>query len=189
MKQILTLLTLLFSHLAFGQNSRIELANSKMYVRATYFDDKNEYIGLQTRTDISDTIIDSVKFRKFQTADFIDYSAKQETKKFYETFTNDVYCMLDNNKKVVHKINYQINEEQTAIIFGKQTTILLEFLGTPESIEPSFYSPRKYYHKDNSEIYLIIIPALKSLVVSSNGEFYTKQLLGDNYNEISTKQL
>lgn len=185
MKQILTLLTLLFSYLAFGQNSRIELANSKMYIRATYFDDKNEYIGLQTRTDISDTIIDSVKFRKFQTADFIDYSAKQETKTFYETFTNDVYCMLDNNKKVVHKINYQINEDQTAIIFGKQTTILLEFLGTQDSIEPSFYTPRKYYHKDNSEIYLIIIPALKSLVVSSNGEFYTKQLLGDNYNEIS----
>lgn len=75
MKQILTFLTLLFCYLAFGQNSRIELANSKMYIRATYFDDKNEYIGLQTRTDISDTIIDSVKFRKFQTADFIDYSA------------------------------------------------------------------------------------------------------------------
>jgi hypothetical protein len=185
MKQILTLSTLLFCYLAFGQNSRIELANSKIYIRATYFDDKNEYIGLQTRTDISDTIIDSVKFRKFQTADFIDYSAKQETKTFYETFTNDVYCMLDNNKKVVHKINYQINEDQTAIIFGKQTTILLEFLGTPDSIEPSFYTPRKYYHKDNSEIYLIIIPALKSLVVSCNGEFYTKQLLGDNFNEIS----
>lgn len=175
--------------MTFGQ-SRNELANSKIYVRATYFDKKNEYIGLQTRTDLTDTIIDNVKYRKFQTSDFTDYSNKQETKTFYETFTNDVYCLLDNSKKVVHKINFQIDKEQVATIFGKQTNILLEFIDARnsyprDSLVPTRKTPRKYYQKDNSEIYLVIIPDLQSLVIFSNGQFYTKQLMGDNYNDIS----
>lgn len=190
MKHILTILTLLFSYFAFGQNNRSELANSKIYVRATYFDKKNEFIGLQTRTDLADTIIENVKYLKFQTSDFTDFSDKRETKSFYETFANSVYCLLDNSRKVVHKINYQIDKEQTATIFGKQTTILLEFIDTrnsypKDSLVATRKTPRKYYQKDNSEIYLVIIPDLQSLVVSSNGQFYTKQLMGDNYNDIS----
>lgn len=190
MKHTLTILTLLLSYFAFGQNSRSELANSKIYVRATYFDKKNEYIGLQTRTDLTDTIIDNVKYRKFQTSDFTDYSDKRETKIFYETFVNSIYCLLDNSKNVVHKINYQIVKEQTATIFGKKTNILLEFIDTRnsyprDSLIPTKKTPRKYYQKDNSEIYIVIIPDLKSLVVSSNGQFYTKQLMGDNYNDIT----
>lgn len=183
-------MTLLFSYFAFGQNNRSELANSKIYVRATYFDKKNEFIGLQTRTDLADTIIENEKYLKFQTSDFTDYSDKRETKTFYETFANGVYCLLDDNKKVVHKINYQINKEQTATIFGKQTNILLEFIDTRnsyprDSLVATRKTPRKYYQKDNSEIYLVIIPDLQSLVVSSNGQFYTKQLMGDNYNDIT----
>lgn len=190
MKHTLTILTLLFSYIAFGQNSRSDLANSKIYVRATYFDKKNEFIGLQTRTDLTDTIIEKVKYHKFQTSDFTDYSNKRETKTFYETFANGVYCLLDDTKKVVHKINYQIDKEQTATIFGKQTNILLEFIDTRnsyprDSLVATRKTPRKYYQKDNSEIYLVIIPVLQSLVVSSNGQFYTKQLMGDNYNDIT----
>jgi hypothetical protein len=190
MKQILTIFTLLFSFTAFGQNSRSELANSKIYIRATYFDKKNEYIGLQTRTDLADTIIEKIKYHKFQTSDFTDYSEKRETNTFYETFENDVYYLLDNSKKVIHKINYQIDKEQTGIIFGKQTNILLEFIDTRnsyprDSLVAAKKTPRKYYLKDNSEIYLVIIPDLQSLVVSSNGQFYKKQLMGDNYNYIS----
>jgi hypothetical protein len=190
MKHTLTILTLLFSYFAFGQNNRSELANSKIYIRATYFDKKNEYIGLQTRNDLTDTIIEKVKYRKFLTSDFTDYSDKRETKTFYETFANGVYCLLDNNKKVVHKINYQIDKEQTGTIFGKQSSILLEFIDTRnsyprDSLVATRKTPRKYYQKDNSEIYLVIIPDLQSLVVSSNGQFYTKQLMGDNYNDIT----
>ena len=190
MKYTLTILTLLCGYFAFGQNSRSELSNSKIYIRATYFDKKNEYIGLQTRTDLADTIIDNVKYRKFQTSDFTDYSEKQETKIFYETFTNSVYCLLDNSKKVVHKINYQNSKEQTGTIFSKQTQITLEFIDTRnsfprDSLVPTKKTPRKYFQKDNSEIYLVIVPDLQSLVVSSNGHFYTKQLMGDNYNDIT----
>ena len=189
MKQTLTILLIILASLTFGQ-TRNELANSKLYFRATYIDKKNEFIGLQTRTDIADTIIDNVKYRKLQTSDFTDYSDKRETKTFYETFTNDVYCLLDNSKKIVHKINYKTNNEQKAIIFGRQTQILLEFIDTRnsfprDSLFPTEKTPRKYYHKDNSEIYLVIIPDLQSLVVSSNGQFYTKQLMGDNYNDIT----
>ena len=190
MKQTLTIFLLLFSYIAFGQSSRSELANSKIYIRATYFDKKNEYIGLQTRTDLADTIIDNVKYRKFQTSDFINYSDKRETKTFYETFVNGVYSLLDNSKKVVHKISYQADKEQTGTIFGKQSNILLEFIDTRnsyprDSLVATKKTPRKYYQKDNSEIYLVIIPDLQSLVVSSNGQFYTKQLMGDNYNDIT----
>jgi hypothetical protein len=190
MKDILTILTLLFSYFAFGQNNRSELAKSKIYIKATYFDKKNEYIGLQTRTDLADTIIEKIKYYKFQTSDFTDYSDKRETNTFYETFENDVYCLLDSSKKVVHKINYRIDKEQTGTVFGKQTNILLEFIDTGnsyprDSLVATRKTPRKYYLKDNSEIYLVIIPDLKSLVVSSNGQFYTKQLMGDNYNDIT----
>jgi hypothetical protein len=189
MKQTLTIFLILLASLTFGQ-TRNELANSKLYFRATYFDKKNEFIGLQTRTDIADTIIDNVKYRKLQTSDFTDYSDKRETQTFYETFANDVYCLLDSSKKIVHKINYKTNNEQTAIIFGRQTQILLEFIDTRnsfpiDSLIPTEKTPRKYYHKDNSEIYLLIIPDLQSLVISSNGKFYTKQLMGDNYNDIT----
>jgi hypothetical protein len=189
MKQTLTIFLLLINGFAFGQ-SRSELANSKLYFRATYIDKKNEFIGLQTRTDFADTIIYNVKYRKFQTSDFTDYSDKRETRTFYETFANGVYCLLDDNKKIVHKINYQTDNEQTGTIFGKQTQILLEFIDTrnyfpKDSLVPTEKTPRKYYRTDNSEIYLIIIPDLQSLVVSSNGQFYTKQLMGDNYNDIT----
>jgi nitrogen regulatory protein PII len=50
---------------------------------------------------------------------------------------------------------------------------------------PTIKTPRKYYQKDSADIYLIIIPDLQSLVVASNGRFYTKQLMGDNYNAIT----
>ena len=152
MKHTLTILTILFSYFAFGQNNRSELANSKIYVRATYFDKKNEYIGLQTRTDLADTIIDNLKYRKFQTSDFTDFSDKRETKTFYETFTNDIYCLLDNCKKVVHKINYQIDIEQTGTIFGKQTNILLEFIDTRKSYTrcQNFWLIRKCYTRCQS---------------------------------------
>lgn len=98
MKQTLTVFLLLLTSLTFGQ-SRNDLANSKIYIRATYFDNKNEYIGLQTRTDLADTIIENVKYRKFQTSDFTDYSDKRETKTLYETFANGIYSLLDNGKK------------------------------------------------------------------------------------------
>ena len=190
MKQTLTIFLLLFGYLAFGQSTRSELVKSKIYIRATYFDNKNEYIGLQTRTDLADTVIDNVKYRKFQTSDFIDYSDKRETKTFYETFVNGVYCLLDHNKKEVHKINYQTDKEQTGTIFSKKTQITLEYIDTRNSFPKADLvstnkTPRKYYQKDNSEIYLVIIPDLHSLVVSSNGQFYTKQLIGDNYNDIT----
>lgn len=190
MKHTLTILLLLLNYFVFGQSSRSELANSKIYVRATYFDKKNENIGLQTRTDLTDTIINKVKYRKFQTSDFIDYSDKREIKTFYETFANGIYSLLDNSKKVVHKINYQTDKEQTGTIFSKQTQITLEYIDTRnsfprDSLVPTNKTPRKYYRKVNSEIYLVIIPDLQSLVVSSNGQFYTKQLMGDNYNDIT----
>lgn len=190
MKETLLTISLLFTCFAYGQTSRSELANSKLYVRATYLDKKNEYIGLQTRVDLSDTIISSSKFKKIQTEDFTDYSDKHNSNIYYEAFADGVYTLLDNKLNTVHKINYQTAKEQQGIIFSKPTQISLEFIDTRnsfprDSLIPTEKTPRKYYQKDNSEIYLVIIPDLKTLAVSSNGQFYTKQLFGDNYNNIT----
>jgi hypothetical protein len=190
MKQTLTFLTLLITCFAFGQSSRIELSNSKIYLKATYFNKVNKNIGLQTRTDLSDTLIDKIRFRKYQIEDFTDYSQKRERSIYYETFENGNYSLLDNKLNIIHKLNYKSNKEQTATLFGKQSTVDIEFLDTrnsfpKDSLTPTEKTPRKYFDKQNSEIYLILISDLKTLAVSSNGQFYTKQLFGDNYNNIS----
>ena len=190
MKETLLTISLLFSFSAFGQTSRSELANSKLYVKATYFDKKNEFIGLQTRTDLTDTIINNTKYKKFQTNDFTDYSDKRNSNIYYEAFADGFYTLLDNKLNVVHEINYQTAKEQQGTIFGKPVQILLEIIDTRnsfprDSLIPTEKTPRKYFQKDNSEIYLIIIPDLKTLAVSSNGQYYTKQLFGDNYNDIT----
>jgi hypothetical protein len=190
MKEILLTISLLFSCCAFGQTSRSELANSRLYVRATYFNKKNEFIGLQTRADLSDTIINNIKFKKIRTEDFTDNLDKHNSNIYYEAFAEGLYTLLDNKLNTVHKINYQTTKEQQGIIFGRPMPISLEYIDTRnsfprDSLVPTGKTPRKYSQKDNAEIYLVIIPDLKTLAVSSNGQYYTKQLFGDNYNDIT----
>jgi len=190
MKEIILTISLLFGFSAFGQTSRSELSKSKLYVRATYFDKKNEFIGLETRTDLTDTIINNTWYKKFQTEDFTDYSGRRTSNTYYESFSDGLYTLLNKKLQVVHKINYQTTKEQQGTIFGKPVQISLEFIDTRNSLPrdsliPMEKTPRKYFQKGNSEIYLVLIPDLKTLAVSSNGQFYTKQLFGDNYNDIT----
>jgi hypothetical protein len=189
--RITILFTLLFlSQFSFGQESRKEIAESKIYVRATYFDQKNEFIGLQVRTDLKDTLIENIRFLKFKTEDFVDYSDIEKTDIYFESFENGNYKLLNQNLQVVHNINFNETEEQTATLFGEQVKTSLEYIDTRrsyprDSLIATEKTPRKYYRTDNSEIYAVIIPDLTTLAVSSNGQFYTKQLFGDNYNDIS----
>jgi hypothetical protein len=189
--RITILLTFLFlTQFSFGQETRKEMAESKIYVRATYFDQKNEIIGLQVRTDLQDTIIENRQFKKFKTEDFVDYSEIEKTEYFYESFFNSNYKLLDKNLETVHNIDYTATNEQTAILFGNEVKTSLEFIDTRrsyprDSLIANDKTPRKYFKSDNAEIYALIIPDLKTLAVSSNGQFYTKQLFGDNYNDIS----
>jgi hypothetical protein len=189
--RITILLTFLFlTQFSFGQKTRQEMAQSKIYVRATYFDQKNEIIGLQVRTDLQDTIIENRQFKKFKTEDFVDYSEIEKTEYFYESFFNSNYKLLDKNIETVHNIDYTATNEQTAILFGNEVKTSLEFIDTRrsyprDSLIANDKTPRKFFKSDNIEIYALIIPDLKTLAVSSNGQFYTKQLFGDNYNEIS----
>ena len=190
MRITILLTLLLLTQITFGQESREEMAESKIYVRATYFDQKNEIIGLQVRTDLLDTIIENREFHKFKTEDFVDYSEIEKTETYYESFLNGNYKLLDKNLETVHNIDYTATNEQTATLFGKEVKTSLEFIDTRrsyprDSLIANDKTPRKYFKSDNSEIYALIIPDLKTLAVSSNGQFYTKQLFGDNYNDIS----
>ena len=175
---------------SFGQSSRSELANSKIYVCATYFEQKNEYIGLETKTILKDTLIEKVIFFKVKIENFMDYSQQKTSKVFYEAFKDNFYYLLDNQLNTIHKIDYLTDSPQTGTVFGKIENIAIEFIDTRNSIPRDSLvatnkTPRKYFVKTNSEIYLVIIPDLKTLAVSSNGSFYTKQLFGDNFNNIS----
>lgn len=189
--RITILLTLLFlTQLSYGQESRKEMGESKIYVRATYFDQKNEFIALQVRTDLKDTLIENRLFLKFKTEDFIDYSDIDTTEFYFESFDNGNYKLLNRNFETIHNIDYNKTAEQTATLFGNQVKTSLEYIDTRrsyprDSLIATDKTPRKYYTTDNSEIYAVIIPDLKTLAVSSNGQFYTKQLYGNNYNDIS----
>ncbi len=190
MKQTLIVLLIFISSLSFGQ-TRKDLLYSKIYLDGTYLDNKNEITRFQLRSDFSDTVIDNLKYRKFQTSYFTDYYGNHTTSTFYESFEKGNYCLLDHNEVVIHKINYQEINEQKGIIFGREAQISLEFINKSknfplDSLVLTDKTPRRYYLKDDSEIYLVIIPELLSLVVSSNGEFYTKQLFDKKYNDITT---
>ncbi len=189
--RITILLTLLFlTQFGFGQESRNDMDESKIYVRATYFEQKNEIIGLQVRTDLQDTIIENRQFYKFKTEDFIDYSKIEKIEYFYESFFKGNYKLLDKNLETIHNVDYATANEQTAILFGNEVKTSLELIDTRrsyprDSLVVTDKAPRKYFKTENSEIYVLLIPDLKTLAVSSNGQFYTKQLFGDNYNDIS----
>ncbi|MCH2196307.1 hypothetical protein [Kordia sp.] len=166
------------------------MTKSKIYVRATYFDQKNEFIGLQVRTDLKDTLIENRNFIKFKTEHFVDYSDIETTEIYFESFDNGNYKLLNSSFETVHDIDYNKTEEQIATIFGNQVKSSLEYIDTRrsyprDSLIATDKTPRKYYTTGNSEIYAVIIPDLKTVAVSSNGQFYTKQLFGDNYNDIS----
>lgn len=189
MKNTLTLLLLLLGHLAFGQSAQ-ERAYSKIYYKGTYFNEQNKLLGLQVRTDLTDTVIGATQYKKFQMADFTNDAGQKEITSYYESFANGIYCLLDSSRQVVHQVNFLTTNEQTGILFGKSTLIELELLfarSNPikEKTVASANVPRKYYQKDNSEIYVVVIPFLEAQVVSSNGQYYLKKLMGDNYNDIS----
>ena len=80
MKQTLILI-LLITGFAFGQSSRSELSNSKIYLKATYFDKVNKNIGLQIRTDLTDTLISKINYKKFLLEEFTD--SKKKIKVFF----------------------------------------------------------------------------------------------------------
>lgn len=190
MKVTIILIFLLLTQFTYGQESRKELAKSKIYVRATYFDQKNEYVGLQVRTDLKDTLIENRKFLKYKAEDFVDYAKIEKTVIYYESFLNGNYRLLDNTLEIVHNLNYNESNEQVATLFSEKMNLSLEFIDTRnrfpgDSLIPTDKTPRKYLKSDNPEVYAIIIPDLKTLAISSNGHFYTKQLFGDNYNDIS----
>ncbi len=190
MKFAIFFILLLLTNFSFGQSSRHELANSKIYVCATYFEQKNKYIGLETKTILKDTVIDNITFTKYRTENFTDYSQQKTIQVFYEAFNDGFYNLLDKNLKTIHKINYQTPSPQTGTIFCNTENVVIEFIDTQtsfprDSLVATSKTPRKYFLKSNSEIYLVVIPDLKTLAVSSNGNFYTKQLFGDNYNNIS----
>ena len=190
MRHSLFLISLLLTNYSFGQSTRLELADSKIYVCATYFDQKNKYIELETKTILKDTVIDNTTFTKYRNENFTDNSKQKRIQVFYEAFKDNFYSLLDKDLKTIHKINYRTNSPQTGTIFGNTENIVIEFIDTrnsfpKDSLIATSKTPRKYFLKSNSEIYLVIIPDLKTLAVSSNGNFYTKQLFGDNYNNIS----
>lgn len=189
MKQLLFGI-LLLSQCVFAQGHRKEMADSKIYIRATYFDQNNEFIGLQLRTDLGDTLIENSWFQKFKTDDFVVYPEIEKTSLYYESFSDGTYQLLDAGLETVHELALTQIEEQTATLFGTTSKIALEYIDTRtsyprDSLVPTDKTPRKFYRADNEEVYAIIIPDLETVAVSSNGQFYTKQLFGDNYNDIS----
>ena len=133
MRLTIFFISLLLTNYAIGQSSRIELANSKIYICATYFENKIKYIGLETKTILKDTIIENTIFTKFKTENFTDYSQQKTIHFFYEAFKDNFYYLLDNTLKIIHEINYLTNLPQSGTIFGKTEIVEIEYIDTRNS--------------------------------------------------------
>ncbi|TCZ66926.1 hypothetical protein [Flaviaesturariibacter aridisoli] len=190
MKELLFAALLLFTLPASGQASRSELARSRLYVRADVEKD-NAFTGLQTRTYLADTLINRDRYKKFRAEAFTDYAGPHQASIYYEAFADGVYTLLDGKQNTIHRVSYRAVATQLGILFGKPAEISMEFIDTRnsyprDSLIPTSQTPRKYYPSSNPGMYLVIIPDLETVAVSCNGRFYTKQLFGDQYNDITT---
>ena len=116
------LILLLLTQFGFGQESRNEMVESKIYVRATYFEQKNKIIGLQVRTDLQDTIIENQQFHKFKTEDFInDVEKRMYCNMVYDDITDVEYTFLvtDSGTDMKYILNYLIKFFETVEQYEK----------------------------------------------------------------------
>jgi len=188
MIKILLTILLLLSTFSFGQNSRQELANSKIYVHASFYEQKNVILGLQFRTDLADTVINDNRFVKFK-MDYFQHSAQIDSSQIYfETFENGRYQLLNQRMETIHLVDYKTDKRQKGILFGNEQMIDFVPIGnekTEDQKEISLQTPRKYYLKNDAETYVVIIADIQTLAVYGKDHIYTKQMLGKAYNELS----
>lgn len=189
MIKILLTILLLLSTFSFGQNSRQELANSKIYVHASFYEQKNVILGLQFRTDLADTVINDNRFVKFK-MDYFQHSAQIDSSQIYfETFENGRYQLLNQRMETIHLVDYKTDKRQKGILFGNEQMIDFVPIGnekTEDQKEISLQTPRKYHLKNDAETYVVIIADIQTLAVYGKDHIYTKQMLGKAYNELSS---
>lgn len=186
----LPILLLFLSTNIFGQAQRNELANSKIFVSGTNENGKNHYKSIEIKTILKDTIIQNVKFSKFQTETFKDYAKERIKAIYFESYKGNTYTLLDSQLNVVHALNYASSGNQRATIFGITDSVGLEYIDTRDQMPrdrliPDNKIPRKFYLLSKRDHYVVIIPDLKTAAVVGKGANYTKQLFGDNINSIS----
>ncbi|MEZ4937055.1 MAG: hypothetical protein R2799_05630 [Crocinitomicaceae bacterium] len=190
MKTLLIISTLLLSYICLGQENRKELANSNIYVKATYINHENEIFGLQLRTKLKDTVIEGRVFHKFKAEDFVEYPEIIESDIYYESFFEQNYKRLDKNLNTLHDLDLSKTSKQSAILFGEKIKVSQEFVTQRNGDKKNNVlfpdkTPRKYFKSSNPNVYIVIISDIETVAVSSNGGFYIKQLIGDDFNGIS----
>lgn len=189
MTKILLKFFLLLSTISFGQNSRQELAHSKIYVHASFYEQKNVFLGLQFRTDLVDTVLNDNRFVKFKMDYFQNSSQIDSSQIYYETFENGRYQLLNQRLETIHLVDYKTDKRQKGILFGNEQMIDFVPIGNEKSEdqkEISQQTPRKYYQKNDAETYVVIIADIQTLAVYGKDHIYTKQMLGKAYNELSS---
>jgi hypothetical protein len=189
MTKILLNFFLLLSTISFGQNSRQELAHSKIYVHASFYEQKNVFLGLQFRTDLVDTVLNDNRFVKFKMDYFQNSSQIDSSQIYYETFENGRYQLLNQRFETIHSVDYKTDKRQKGILYGNEQ--MIDFVPIDnEKIEDqkeiSQQTPRKYYQKNDAEIYVVIIADIQTLAVYGKDHIYTKQMLGKAYNELTS---
>ena len=190
MKYIITFLFLTtLTNITFGQDNRVELANSNIFYTASYKDKVNQNKTISVREFQKDTIINNLMFKKYKLLTFIDIEKSKKETFYYETFENDNYIKLDNKLKPIHSVNYK-QIEQTGTIFNKKDYIKLEYVDTRnsfprDSLQPNEKTPKKFYSKENPKIHFVLSTDLKINQLEIKDTIYTKQLLGENVLTIS----
>lgn len=175
--------------MVIGQENRMELVNSNIFINAIYKNKINTNKSISVREQLKDTIINKLKFKKYKMITFTDFEKQKSVSYYFESFDHENYIKLDNKLNTIHAVSYN-KFEQIGMLFNNKETIKLEYVDTRnsyprDSLIPNNRTPKKFYSTKNHGINFILSTDLKVNQVEIEDTIYTKQLLGENVLTIS----
>lgn len=188
----LILILLLFTQLNYTQtNEKRQKENkSNIYVISDSIDTKRTNKLILLTEFINDTIINCYNFKKYQAQSFTDYYKTKSINHFYECFNDSIYFKLDEQLKVVHRVNFN-KKKQIGILFEKKDSINLEYEDSRSALDKKYYpliptnkTLRKFISKNKVKENLTLDLENQEIKTERINNLITKQLTGNHIQKI-----